>query len=49
MKNQFAQTEKGSNELHFQNTCNKFAQTDLGSDQVEMFIQKSSNLDVEFR
>lgn len=39
MKNQFVQTE------HSQNTSNTFAQTDLIRDQIEMFIQKSSNLD----
>ena len=45
MKNQFVQTELGTKEWNSQNTSNTFAQTDLIRDQVEMFIQKASNLD----
>lgn len=45
MKNQLVQTELGIEEWKSQNTRNTFAQTDLTRDQVEMFIQKSSNLD----
>lgn len=45
MKNQLVQTELGIEEWNTQNTRNSFAQTDLTRDQVEMFIQKSSNLD----